>query len=258
MRWLLVLSLLLFGCDDSSPGDAGLDASRPDAGARDAGDSAPDAGSDAGSDAGLDAGSDAGFDSGAGLDAGSDAGEPVQSGDCDSAGDCPGADCVELTPGGYRVCSTPVMDATSCTGGGGITLDQCCDTGECAPGSRCVNSSGVPFCGGAFMEPRNLCYADQCGADSECGTGRLCLPAEVFGFPYRRCTSAGCRADADCSDSPGGQCVPVQNPCCGIPIGLGCAYPDTCRDSSDCPSGWCDIGPDGNTFCQSRSMECPL
>src|SRR4051794_40752489 len=47
------------------------------------------------------------------------------SGDCDTDSDCPGSKCVELVPGGFRVCLDPQPEATKCSGS---MLDQCCSS----------------------------------------------------------------------------------------------------------------------------------
>src|SRR5262245_45711630 len=53
-------------------------------------------------------------------------------GRCSTNADCPGGTCVELVPGGFRVCSTPPVAPQPCSDAGS-SLDQCC--GSCAAGT---------------------------------------------------------------------------------------------------------------------------
>jgi len=115
-----------------------------------------------------------------------------------------------------------------------------------------------PFCGGVFMGSANVCAADQCQSDADCGSpSEICAPAGTMNLQARACVYAGCRTNADCSASPGGVCAPVPDACCQTVYGLYCVYPAGCRDNSDCPSGhYC--APDGNsTSCQSGGPICP-
>jgi hypothetical protein len=178
------------------------------------------------------------------------------SGDCDSDDDCPGGTCVELTPGGFRVCATPPTEATMCTGSG---FDSCCTTAECAEGI-CYESPLVPFCAGVVMEPHNECGVDQCAKDADCMNGEsggACVPAGALGFKVAACISAACRHDTDCADEPGGICATIEEPCCGTTAGLFCVYPsDGCRTSSECADGYCSVNGD-RTECVAGQPLCP-
>ena len=171
-------------------------------------------------------------------------------GDCDTNADCNGGECLAMTPGGYRVCTSMPTEATSCTD---PQLDECCTTADCAFG-KCFHAD-LPCCGGACQPLHNTCFAAQCFGDADCTTGSICLPA---GLGYARsCMVAACKVAADCTAEPGGVCAPVANACPGCGGGLYCVYPsDGCRSNADCPGGYC--GVDGDTArCMSGSVNCP-
>jgi hypothetical protein len=130
--------LLLAGCPSSSANDGGTDAPAVMDGGADGG----------GSDGG---GSDGGGSDGGGSDGGgSDGGGSTARGDCASTTDCPaGGMCIELVPGGYRVCQVPPVEATSCEAG---RSDECCNGSECATGD-CFLGPIRRFCGGAKRLP---------------------------------------------------------------------------------------------------------
>lgn len=186
-------------------------------------------------------------DGGATVDAPSTA-----SGDCDVDADCPGGTCVALTPGGYRVCRTPPVEATTC---GEPGIDQCCTSADCTTGA-CYLGPIVRSCGGAVRLPFNECASDMCADDGDCGTDQICAPAGTFA-PVAYCVAGSCHHDADCTAEAGGECVVARDPCCSIPTGLVCAYAsDGCRTSADCTMGYCTNDGvrarcvnDGGPFC---------
>ena len=181
------------------------------------------------------------------------AGGAGASGDCDLDADCPGGTCVEMTPGGWRVCSVPPDPATTCSQPG---FDECCDTSECAMGT-CLTAPVVPYCGGPQPLDNNVCAVDQCQSDAECGAGAFCSSGPMLGRKVRACIPAACRLDSDCAAEAGGACVPVVEPCCGASAGLFCVYPsDGCRSDADCPGGYCQPGLDRAT-CQEGGPACP-
>lgn len=187
----------------------------------------------------------------------------TQSGDCKSDADCGGQSCVEVTAGGFKICLTPPPEATVCSAGG-PTMDQCCSSSECQGGGRCYLSTAVPSCGGAAMAEYNYCAGDGCQDDSGCqgaGIAQICAPAGAFGQPGRACMNAYCRSDADCTKKAGGQCVPVSQPCCSVPAGLACVYPDGCRNDQDCGdsgSSHCEIDPETHDgACLPGPAACP-
>jgi hypothetical protein len=165
-------------------------------------------------------------------------------GDCQTDADCNGGQCVELTPGGYKVCAHIPPQATACTPS---PLDECCTSADCKGGGKCYAASVFPYCGGPAFQPQNVCVTDQCTDDASCngdgGAGKpmICTPAGTVGSPARSCLTAYCHTDADCTARPGGACLLVHDPCCPYPDGLGCVYPGGCVRSADCGQG---------TFCQ--------
>ncbi|MCC6556082.1 MAG: hypothetical protein IT372_24235 [Polyangiaceae bacterium] len=177
------------------------------------------------------------------------------SGDCDTGADCPGSECVEITPGGFRVCRVDPVPATSCQE---PNLDECCSSAECDVG-ECLTQPIVPYCGGPQPAIYNVCAADQCAGDLDCGEGAICAPAGTLGRQVAACAAASCKLDTDCAAEPGGICAPVDDYCCGSPTGLFCVYPsDGCRTSSECPSGqYCEISPEGRTHCVDGVPACP-
>lgn len=163
------------------------------------------------------------------------------SGDCNDDRDCAGGLCVELSPGGFRVCKQPVPEATACSSPR-PGFDECCKTAECAAGNKCLEWPLSPYCGGAFPVPHNVCASDGCKSSADCAAPAVCVPAGALGYKVSACLDGGCRTDRDCTARPGGICAPIQSPCCGGTLGLACVYPgDGCRNRADCPGGYCDI-----------------
>lgn len=202
--------------------------------------------------------------SGGGMDAGlttisgtstGTGGAPAAHGDCVSDVDCPGGACVELTPGGFRVCQTPPEKATLC----GSAFDQCCAGMPCPDDQPCYAGPLVPYCAGVPMEPYNQCAVDQCAQDADCAQGQICGTAGALGQQIRACVSAGCKVDADCASAPGGVCAPIAEPCCGTLAGLYCVYPNGgCRSNADCdPASFCQI-TGASATCQPGGPVCPL
>lgn len=246
--WALVITATagLVGCPTSTvaPPDApvGLDAPSADAPATDDATTSPDA------PTALDAGG--GTDSGGGADAPSTA-----SGDCDTDADCPGGTCVELVPGGFRVCRTQPVEETTC---GMPGIDECCTTADCAPGETCFLGPIVETCGGPTRLPFNECASDLCATDADCGADRICAPAGTFA-PVAVCVSGSCHHDADCTAEAGGRCVVARDPCCNIAVGLLCAYAsDGCRSSADCTTGYCELDGTRARCVGGPGPFCPL
>lgn len=245
-RWLFLILFLVPACPSSSSVDAGGDAPTFDGGGIDGG--------------GVDGG---GLDGG-GLDGGgSDGGGSGALGDCGSDADCgAGGQCIELVPGGYRVCRTPVVEATSCDPS---RTDDCCRTADCTgAGEICVLGPVRRFCGGAKRLPFNECAADECETSADCAGGvgaHVCAPAGTFG-PVSRCVTGSCLTDADCDAAANGHCVVFTDPCCSIRTGLFCTYGTlgdgtACRASSDCTSGYCGVEADGVAACRPGGPICP-
>lgn len=228
----IVGGVLTVGCgDDTTTGGAGA-AGGEGAGASGGGTTSAGAG---GTGGGADGGGPSGgAPSGGAPSGGGGAGEggaEPQGGDCDDAADCPpDGDCVELTPGGFRVCQYPVIEATSCIS----EDDQCCDSTECEIGLLCLETPILPFCGGVQMVPSNVCAGPTCVSSLDCRGAAACVEAGTVGNKVKSCIAAQCSTNADCEASPGGICAPVQEPCCNGVAGLYCIYEGNCRSSADC------------------------
>jgi hypothetical protein len=201
--------------------------------------------------------------SGAGNTGGSTGGA-LPAGDCQSAADCGGNPCVEVTPGGFKVCtSAPPPEASQCTPNNPVP-DECCTTADCMGKGTCYLSTDLPYCGGPAMAQYNRCVADQCAKDADCGGGQneVCAPAGIFGNPERACTVAYCTTNADCNAKTGGYCAPINDPCCSLPSGLGCVYPGGCRSNEDCAadgSQHCEIdGATKSGVCKDGPAACPV
>ena len=179
-----------------------------------------------------------------------------QSGDCTiGMDDCHnGTTCVEVTPGGYRVCAVKYPEANGCSPAGG-----CCQSSDCPGGATCFPSPIAPSCSGVVIIDGNVCASDQCSSDSACGSAAICAPAGTFMRKVRMCVQAACRRDTDCTMAPGGICAPVSGGCCDIPYGLYCVYPNKgCRSNADCPTGNCALDPQGFSVCSTTPLICPL
>jgi hypothetical protein len=179
------------------------------------------------------------------------------SGDCASDADCPGSACVEITPGGFRVCKKAVVEATECFA---PDFDECCTTAECdVAGALCIASPLTPYCGGPQPIEQNFCATDFCAEDLDCGNdgGSICAPVGTLGNKVRACVAAACKLDGDCAASPGGICAPVSDACCNAPSGLFCVYPGGCRSNADCATGFCQVQPDGSASCEEGVPVCP-
>src|SRR5256885_810915 len=184
---------------------------------------------------------------------------PRNSGDCESAADCGGDACVELIPGGYRVCAMKVPEATTCS----VPSGQCCKTSDCTgagkPGGKCVLGPVEPSCGGPAVVAMNACAVDACASVIDCpGANTICAPAGTLGRKAARCMSGGCRFDRDCTDEVGGICVPVTSACCNESAGLYCLYHDGCRGNADCNANehCATMGP--RSYCAAGLMPCPV
>ena len=182
-------------------------------------------------------------------------GSSGNSGDCNTDADCPGSACVEITPGGFRVCRVDFPEATMCVE---PTLDECCTTADCPMGT-CMAQPLVPYCGGPQPLEYNVCAVDQCSSDAECGDSNICAPAGTLGRKVAACAFSGCKLDTDCGAEAGGICAPVTDPCCSNPTGLFCVYPsDGCRSSSECADGsYCSVDADGRALCVPGFPACP-
>jgi hypothetical protein len=180
----------------------------------------------------------------------------TKSGECQVSTDCTLTNsgephCVEIVPGGYRICvyqapvvTTPSMNPT----------DQCDGMRPCASGA-CYQGLEFPSgqCGLGGASVQNLCRSDSCSSDADCSDG-ICGPRglvsddNVSGGYVRQCFHADCRANADCTAHPQGVCAVVAGYCPSTlgfrryhPAQLACVYPDGCFSNSDCKHGSCVV-----------------
>jgi hypothetical protein len=186
----------------------------------------------------------------------------LPAGDCATDADCNGGQCVELTPGGYKVCTHFPPEATACTPS---QLDQCCTSADCKGGGKCYAVTDLPSCAGIASPPHNECVTDQCTDDAACTGGgadvpMICIPAGAAGYPARSCFPAYCHTSASCTAHPGGACVPVHEACCGHLAGLGCVYPGGCVENADCGQGnSCQLdSTTGTGTCVAGPPICPV
>lgn len=236
--------VLLLGCGDDSAtvgGSGGGSAGGPSGGSPSGG--SPSGGSPSGgSPSGGNGGETVGGSGGAG---GADVG-----GDCETNADCPpDGSCIELSPGSYRVCQYPIVEATSCPS----KLDICCSSLDCeGVGASCLLTPITAFCAGIKQQPHNECASDQCVSDDDCGQDQICAPAGTLGNQIRVCLTATC--EGQCAG--GVPCAVIRNPCCGAALGLFCA--PGCLTDADCPDGYCDVDPGTQeSICVDGAPICP-
>src|SRR5262245_38212207 len=55
----------------------------------------------------------------------------LPNGDCSSDAECPNGKCIELAPGGYKVCAHMPNEAKQCTMPTPPVPDQCCTSADC-------------------------------------------------------------------------------------------------------------------------------
>jgi hypothetical protein len=186
---------------------------------------------------------------------------PGVGGDCTGDAQCKGGHCLELTPGGYKVCAQVPPEATACMT---MAQDKCCSSADCTGGGKCYPSTDLGgACAGPFMPPHNECVTEQCTKDADCAAvvsqvPTICAPAGTIGYPTRFCFIAYCRTNADCTAASGGRCATIGQPCCTTPAGLGCVYPGGCAQDSDCQSGSCHLDEaSGTGRCLPGVAGCP-
>ena len=186
------------------------------------------------------------------------------SGDCATDADCPNGKCIELAPGGYKVCASLPMEATMCSSTEPTFPDECCTSADCRAGA-CYSTTVLPYCGGPAISEYNICVADQCQTDDDCIHDNpepwICIPAGAWGWPANACRTAYCHTNADCTARAGGVCAPIENTCCGIPYGLACVYPGGCTKDEDCAPDFtqhCEIdAKTGTARCADGGLACP-
>jgi hypothetical protein len=161
---------------------------------RSGGSGGPTAGNGAGRARAAQGMRDGGSDARGGGGAGGAGGGPKNSGDCLTPTDCGGDACVELFPGGYRVCATKVPEATTCS----MPLGQCCKSSDCGvdarPPGKCILGPVEPSCGGpAPPLPSNVCASDACvSAAGAPGRTRSAPGGHARSQGVARCMTGGC------------------------------------------------------------------
>jgi hypothetical protein len=175
------------------------------------------------------------------------------SGDCDTDADCSGAKCVEVTPGGFRVCAAPVPSAMGCKS----TLDQCCSNENCLGDKKCFAKFGYCEAQGQYY---NTCRSDACATDADCAFedfSQICVPAGVLENGTSFCMDVLCKSDRECQAEPGGKCAPIFDGWIGVYIGLACVYPsDGCRSEKECLSTQSCKLVGQRTKCANGTFEC--
>ena len=179
------------------------------------------------------------------------------SGDCNSSDECPGSTCVEVSPGGFRVCKQIFEEALFCQDEISGT-DECCSTIDCQEGACFDSQQAQPICAGVPPLARNVCGVDDCDADADCGAGFLCTQPGTFDSALRHCVAVSCTQDRDCKDERDGSCAPIEEGCCGLTVTLACTYPsDGCRSDGDCGAERiCEIEA-GRARCVAGQRACP-
>lgn len=247
----LCFAILSAGCGSSPAGTGGAGGSGSGAaGGQGGASSSASNGSGGASSASTGTGGESSTSSGSGGATSSSAssgtgGASANSGDCDSDADCPGSMCVEITPGGFRVCLEPQAPTNGCPQ-------------ACASPAKCYAPFG--YCGG-FVGPMDQCLSDMCSGDSGCGNDSVCIQAAVLGYPVNACAPAYCKHDTDCTAQAGGICAPVEDACCTVIQGLYCVYPNGgCRSKFDCPgNNYCNADPaTGVAACAPGGANCPI
>ncbi len=285
--FVLTLALAFLACGgnsrDGGGGSAGGVSSMGDAGsgvgarggatgtAGEVGEAGEAAGGSGATENGGSAGSTAGGSAGSGglnacgcdpldLQCNTRCGGGVTPGDCKTDANCNGGQCLELTPGGYRVCASTPLEVTSCGSQDPQPFpNECCQSSECAEGI-CVAGPGPTYCGGPAIEPYNYCAVDACQSSADCDAvpNGVCFPAGSYGFPAATCVAGGCQVDADCKEEADGRCLLHQDQCCGSPS-LVCVYADGCVKNADCPEATPNcLVEDGRGVCSATPQACPL
>ncbi len=259
LAWLVCGALI--GCGGSSTSDGAGGASG--SGGSGTGAVAGTGGSGAGGGTGASGGTGA---TGATGGTGASGGSGKNSGDCDDDTDCAGGKCVELTPGGYRVCVSPVDEATACQNQS-LGVDECCNSSECTTG-KCYAFPATPQCFGPQPIDHNVCALDGCELGKLCPVGNegqgVCMPGGAYGYKVSGCVGGGCEKDTDCTGEPGAICAPIEDACCSAPTGFFCVYPsDGCRKQSDCGQNeYCGTDYDATkgewmAHCKPGPVGCP-
>ena len=179
--------------------------------------------------------------------------------ECDTDDECPDSRCIEIRPGGFRVCEQRWPHATECSSDD----DECCSDEDCPRElPQCYHVSDLPPARLAGDPTGNICIGDGCQSDDDCaGMAQACtdggcvdvvkcVPAGTIGWPLGTCIPVDCDTDSDCSN--GYVCAPVEGACGGAP-NVMCVAPRGCRRNADCGSDDEPPYERGETFCDFGS-----
>jgi hypothetical protein len=159
------------------------------------------------------------------------------------------------------MCTAFPPEATACNMPMGEIPDECCTSADCAKGKCYLNTYLTDYLCSGGVSPSNVCVADACSSDADCGQGgvSICAPAGTIG-PARVCLPAYCHTNADCTSDGHGLCAPVVSPCCTTTLGLACVYAGGCATSADCGDAGTSVctldTPSGTGKCVSGPPEC--
>jgi hypothetical protein len=188
---------------------------------------------------------------------------------CQNASDCPSSERAECVPisDGFRACAAePPAPATE---PGVQDDDESCDSARPCETGTCyavaIWPGGAGYCGAGGVDVLNRCLVEECSSDADCPDNGFCAPRGVVGqlhrqqFPLRHCIPAACKANAGCTDRPGGVCALVGGDCVPseirifdyFPPQLACVYPDGCTHHADCPQRHECTVVDGAAVCVS-------
>jgi subtilisin-like proprotein convertase family protein len=150
---------------------------------------------------------------------------------------------VVLTAGLYSGCSNGTATSPNCSDGvqNGVETDIDCgglDCDACAPGKSCVENDDCTF---NICDENNLCLCEAGYADDGAGD---CADVD-------ECTeaTAGCHADATCTNTDGGFTCECNSPLVGD--GFNCVDPSDCTDDPNkcAANATCTDQGDGTSLC---------
>lgn len=154
---------------------------------------------------------------------------------CFDDAQCPDGVCSAALPGGPCACLLPgpAIERVECG------ADFCCEDADCPAvgerAGRCQAQGLDPQNQGCGNVPAaNICLAESCARDVDCGDGKTCVRPGEYGHAISACVDATCATDADCVDGAEGRCTPFFTAC--YVRGFHCTYADDeCRGDADCP-----------------------
>lgn len=161
-------------------------------------------------------------------------------------------------PTGFVRCEGDVVLRTEAIGGVPSTIPGATcteESGSCTSDADCGELGACRTFTDPWSEEPPYCgCVSACEADSDCGTGQVCVPPAVGSFSdYGRCTTADCTTNDDCDS---GECSYTEwTDGCSDHRRLSCRTPDdACRTDQECA----DLG-DGSDRCafdSAGTIEC--